>query len=396
MSWKTILIFGALFCSLLGAALWMKEEGHEHHHGHHHHHDHEEEEPPEFVTISEEDLRANGIETKKAGPGNLQIFMQAPAKITIHPDRLAHVVPKVSGIAQSAKKNLGEKVAEGELLAILESREMAEAKAAYLAAIRKENLQAKAYQREQNLHEKKISATQDYQNAQSQWEEANIDLELARQKLHALGIANEEIAGMDHSINSQLRFYELRSPIAGTVINRHITPGELLSTDHEVYVIADLSTLLAEINLFPKDLTLAKEGHEVTLISADGVSTKGKILFVNPVINDETRTAKALVEIDNTNGEWYPGNYACAHIGCDTTNVPILVPKDAIQTIEGNAVVFVNTPEGFAPREVTLGRSDNSQVEVLSGLSPNETYACKNTFLLKADLKKHEAEHEHD
>ena len=355
-----------------------------------HNHDHE---TPESVFISQKDLEANEIETANAGPGSLQKIVRAPANIILHNDRIAHVLPKVVGNARKAYKNLGEQVQAGELLATLESREMAEAKADFLAASKKYLLTEMTYQREKNLREKNITSEQDFQNARHAVEEARIQLELTRQKLQALGLTENEIVSLPEAPPSLLRVYELRAPISGKVISRHFNPGELMNLDHEAFVIADLGKVWADITIFPQDLSYIKEGQEISIDCKDGKTTKAKLFYVSPVLSEDTRTAKAIAEIDNENGKFAPGSFACASMITEETPVAIMIPKAALQEIDGQETVFIKEGENFTPRVVKLGRSDEDHVEVLSGLQPGETYASKNTFLLKAELKKSEAEH---
>lgn len=352
-----------------------------------HDHDHE------FLPFSKELVEANHIQVETASPGILKQIVRAPAQIVIISDQKAHVLPKASGIAVIAHKNLGETVYADEVVAVLESREMAEAKASYLTALKKERLAETAFQREKNLHEKNISSAQEFNNAETAKNEAAIELELSRQKLHALGLDARAIRHLPHEPTEKLTVYELRSPIAGKVIARHITPGELVTNDHAIYTIADLSSVWAEIHVFSKDRPYVKEGQTVAITSPEGQSAHASVSYLSPMIDTETRTSTALVKIDNTSETWLPGSFVQATFITEEINVPLLVKKEAIQTIDGVDVLFVSADDGFAVRPVTKGKQDETQCEILSGLVPGEDYACRNTFLLKADLKKEEAEH---
>lgn len=347
----------------------------------------------DFLMFSKELLATNSIEIEKASSGSLKQLVRAPAQIAIISDQKVHILPKASGIAIATYKNLGENVAAGEIVAILESKEMAEAKASYLTALKKMQLASSAFQREKSLYEKNITSLQDYNNLESSKEEALIELELSRQKLHTLGLTTNAINQLPNEAPDQLRVYELHSPIAGKVIARHITPGEFVTSGHEVYVIADLSTVWAEIHVFSQDRQFVKQGQTVIITTSDGQAVQGKVSYLSPIIDPETRTSTALVEIDNQTETWLPGSFVQAEFTTNEVDVPLIVKKDAIQNIDGVDVLFVSAPDGFAVRPVTKGRIDEENCEVVSGLQPGEDYACKNTFLLKADLKKDEAEH---
>jgi cobalt-zinc-cadmium efflux system membrane fusion protein len=119
------------------------------------------------------------------------------------------------------------------------------------------------------------------------------------------------------------------------------------------------------------------------------------VIFVSPLLNTETRSARVVVALPNADMAWRPGTYVTAEIGIAEDAVAVRLPKPALQTIEGKRVVFVRVPDGFAKREVELGRADDDAVEVVSGLSPGEEVVVGNSFLLKAELGKSEAEHGH-
>lgn len=365
------------------------------HHGHAHDHDHDHEEE-NIIPLSQEQIDSVGIQTEKAGPGELAVTISTRGRIVLHPDRVAHILPKISGVAQGARKNIGDRVKEGEVLAVLESREMADIKASYLASLEKESLAWALLEREQRLFEKKVSAEQDYLNAKSAYTEAKINLQLSRQKLHAFGIEEKEIAQLPNEKDPDLRLYAIRSPMDGNIIARHINRGEFIDSSETIYEIADLSTIWIEIGIYPKDLVKVKEGQTVDIsLPFDGRKEKAKIIYLSPIIQDETITAKAIAELKNPDGTLRPGSFVKVSIATENQAVPIAIPKDAVQEIDGKEIVFVRVPEGFEKRHAKTGICDNETVEIVSGLNIGEEYASSNTFFLKADLNKHEAEHDH-
>jgi cobalt-zinc-cadmium efflux system membrane fusion protein len=362
-------------------------------HGHRDEHGHSEE---NVILISPEQIKELGIQTRKAEPGQLLVTISTRGKIILQPDRLAHILPKISGVAKEARKNIGDRVNKGDILAILESREMADIKASYLAAKEKERLTFSLLEREKRLHEKKVSAEQDYLNAKSVYQEARISVQLAEQKLHAFGIEEDEIKGLSSEHNPDLRIYDIRSPVDGVVIARHITKGEFIENTTTIYEIADLSTIWIEIGIYPKDLVRVKEGQMVDISHpVDGKVAQAKMIYLSPIIQDETITAKAIAEMKNPNENWRPGSFVKVNIATEKISAPIVITKEAIQDIDGKPFVFVKVPEGFEKKQVRLGISDNENIEVLSGLNAGDEYASSKTFLLKADLSKKEAEHKH-
>lgn len=380
------LIATAATCALLTYWLWSPELAlHDEEEEHHHHED--------VVHFSDEQRLAQNIAIEKAAPGTLQEVIRAPAKIVIAADQIAHILPKTAGIAVAAHKNLGETVSANDVLATLESREMAEAKALYLTALKKEGLAASIYVREKGLYEKKLTSSQEFNTIENALESAKIDLQLAHQKLLSLGQTPQEIDQLAKGEMQDLRLYEIRTPISGQVIARHITPGELIGSDQEVYVIADLDTVWAEIYVFSQDRPHVKQGQPVTLKTNNGQTVQANVVYLSPMIDNETRTSKAIALVDNSSGIWLPGTFAQAELIAEEYAVQLMVPKEAVQTIENENTVFVATSEGFSVRPVTIGRTDEVRCEILHGLNSGEPVAVRNTFLLKAELLKEEAEH---
>ena len=372
-----------------------KKEKEQHGHGHEEkednhgdEHGHDDEHAEGQIILNEQQIKSAGIDIAAVGNGALSKEVSVPAKITAAADRLAQIVPKASGTVAEARKNLGDKVEKGEVMALIESREMAEAIADFLAAKRSEDLARTTFTREKNLWEKKITAEQDYLNAQNAQQEAKIRLDLARQKLQALGHDGTQVS------NTNSRFHELRAPISGRVINRDLTLGEYVDTSRAAYTVADLGTVWAEIALSSADLPFVREGLDATVTGNGGKST-GKLIFLSPALSPDTRTAKAIIEIDNHDGTWRAGSFATARIATSAEDLPIVVPKSAVQTIDGKTSVFVRIAEGFEKRDIVTGREDSQRTEIITGLAAGEKIAVSNTFTLKAELGKSEAGHEH-
>jgi cobalt-zinc-cadmium efflux system membrane fusion protein len=191
-----------------------------------------------------------------------------------------------------------------------------------------------------------------------------------------------------------LRFHEVRSPIAGRVIGRELTLGEYVDRTHAAFTIADLSVVWVETAIAPADISFVKEGQTAYITNTNS-KAEGKLVFVSPVIDQETRSAKAIIELDNKDGIWRPGEFVTALIATSAQAAGMTVPKDAIQSIGGKPALFVRTVDGFEKRDVVTGREDTQRIEIISGLKPGEQIAVSNTFTLKAELGKSEAEHDH-
>mgnify|MGYP000259329005 CR=1 FL=1 len=356
---------------------------------------HGEEAPEGTVRMTEEQVAAARIEVAEAGPGAVARRVSLPGTVAANADKLAHVPARVAGIVTALNKRLGDQVAAGEALAAVESAEIAAAKGDYLAALRTTELARVTFEREQRLWQRKVSAEQDFLKARTDWQEAQIRLDLARQKLAALGIGQAEAEALPRQPIEALRRQEVRSPIAGRVTARPAVLGAAVAADAEVYTVADLSTVWVEVAVPPSDLVFVKEGMPVRVRGEGEKTGEGRIVFLSPVLDPETRSARAVVEVPNGDYAFPPGGFATAEVATEERRVDVRVPRAAVQEVGGESVVFVRTPEGFEKREVALGRGDQEGVEVVFGLDPGERYAAANTFVLKAELGKSEAEHSH-
>jgi membrane fusion protein, heavy metal efflux system len=358
--------------------------------GHAHHHDHSEEE--DGFHWSKEKSEFAQIEIASAGPGLLQNYVRTTGKVTLHPDCMAYINPKMEGVVYQIYKNLGESVQKGEVIALIESREIAEAKANFLAAFKKWELQQKLLDRESKL--RGISAGQDYWNAQLAAEEATIQKDLAMQKLYALGLSEVHMPEILKEKPEQMRLFAIRSPINGKIVQRDLTLGEVVSPDNRAFTVASFEKLWVEINIHQNDVQFLKEGCSIEIAAFDK-KEKITLRYLNPTISEETRMATAIALLDNQAQKWKPGEFISAYLQTSTSEASIVIPREAIQKIKGTDFVFIGCEDCFEPIAVKIGKMDENYAEILAGLQPGQTYACSNTFCLKAEFEKGEAGHSH-
>ena len=303
---------------------------------------------------------------------------------------------KLSSIVAELRKNIGDPVEKNEVVAVLESREVADAKSEYLEARLLNELQQDLFERDKILWEKRISSEQQFLRSRNEAARTKMRNDIARQKLFALGITEAEIAGLPNQPEALLRLQEVRSPISGRVVERKVELGMALGRDNletELFVVADLARVWVELAVSPEDAPQVHLGQTVW-ITARGTEekAKGRLIFIAPMLDKTTRSARALAEIDNEDGHWRPGSFVAAAIVVEERSVPVAVPEAAIQTMDGGPVVFVRTADGFQKRQIVLGQRDERAAEVVSGLGLGETIAVSNTFLLKAEILKGSAE----
>ena len=341
------------------------------------------------VQLSEADMEVFGIEVATAGPGNLQIQISLAGEVSVDPDRLAHIVPRVSGVVRQARKKLGEQVRTDEVMAVLESRELSELKSAFLVAKEQLALAETTFQREERLWKQSVSSEREYLEAKQALAQAMIELEAAGQMLHALGFSDEYVHNLSFHQGVPFTLYEILSPFDGTVIEKHITLGEVLAEDAEAFTIADLSSVWVNLTVYQKDLPFVHIGQPVTITSKQGnMISSGTVSYISPILFEETRTASARVVLNNAEGRWRPGLFVTAKVTVGETDVPIIVQKTALLTMDNETAVFVRTEEGFELKPVKLGRKSGTHVEIISGLEPGWQYVSSGAFTLKSELEK--------
>lgn len=194
--------------------------------------------------------------------------------------------------------------------------------------------------------------------------------------------------------NESLQAYPLTAPLGGVVTARNANPGEQ-SGDKVLFTVADLSGVWVEMSLFPRDAAKVRSGQTVRVRTADaGISADGTIIYIAPVGTSASQTRNARVLLDNKDNQWAPGLYVTAEVVLGETSVPVAIKSAAIQNLNDADTIFVRNAKGFEPRTVKIGRSDGENTEVLEGLRAGESYATKNSFVLKAEMGKGEAAHE--
>jgi cobalt-zinc-cadmium efflux system membrane fusion protein len=348
------------------------------------------------VTLTDEQITEAHIDVASVEGGILARRIIVPGTIIPVADRIARVSVKLSGTVAELRKRIGDPVVRDEVVAILESREVADAKSEYLAARLTNELLQDLAERDKSLWEKRFAPEQQYLRSRNLAAQAGMKLNIARQKLFALGLDDNEIANLPSQPEALLRRQEVRSPMAGRVVERKVDLGTAVGRDNletELFVVVDLDHVWVELAVSPTDLPAVKEGQPVS-IAARAVVEKadGKVVFISPLVEKDSRSARVVAEVFNGDGIWRPGSFVTATIATGEQPVSLAVPTSAIQTIGNEKVVFVRTAGGFEKRAVATGRGDDRSTEVVTGLKSGETIAVTNTFLLKAELLKTSAE----
>ena len=323
--------------------------------------------------------------------GRINLSLELAGEIRLDQNRVVQVVPRVPGVVKSVHSFLGDNVEKNAVMAVLDSRELADAKSTFVAANEKTRLALSIFQREERLWKRRISSEQEYLNAKSLLSEARIAQRAASQQLLALGTSPEVLERLATGPAASLTNYEVVAPLAGTIIEKHITTGASVDQKEPIFRIADLQNVWVIASVYEKDIARMKKGQSAsvrTKAHADSVF-EGKITWVADTMDERTRTLKVRIEVDNTKRLLKPGMFVRANVVVDAKEDVISVPAAAVRRQGGETIVFVDEGGGrFERREVEIGSQAGGRVEVRKGLKSGERVVAEGSFILKSELEK--------
>jgi cobalt-zinc-cadmium efflux system membrane fusion protein len=196
--------------------------------------------------------------------------------------------------------------------------------------------------------------------------------------------------------NESLHPFELRAPLAGTVIGKDVSPGEFVSTERELYRIADLDTVWVDLDVYRRDFARLRVGQTVSIDAGDGSPVaEAALSYLSPIGSANTQTLLARAVLSNPDLSWRPGLFVTARVDVGASPVPVAVAAEAIQRVRDWDVVFLAAGDVFEAQPVELGRRDDRIVEIVSGLAAGQRYVAAGSFVLKADVGKSGASHDH-
>lgn len=341
------------------------------------------------VELSAEAIERIGLATAPATARNLDGRRSTTGEIGFDETRLAHVGSRVEGRLVRVPAELGESVGNGEVLAVVDSVGLGEAKAAYLRARAHHEVARRRFEREQSLHADRIASEADLLDAEAAARESAADLAAAREALRLLGLADREIERLSWDDPTDARV-AVRAPFAGKVVAREATLGELVSPEDTLFTLADLSEVWLWIDLYERDLAHVETGQrvEVRLDAWPGETFEGELTYIADQLEPESRTVRARVDLPNPEGRLKPGMFgrvALTAAGGGEGPPVLTVPRTAVQRDGVESVVFVQTAPGrFERREIVLGRVTDDLAEVVSGLSEGDEVVTEGAFLIRS------------
>lgn len=205
--------------------------------------------------------------------------------------------------------------------------------------------------------------------------------------------AGEPLARIES--NESLQQYDVTSPMDGVVLERNASIGNV-ADDEALFVVGDLTRLQVDFHIFPKDLHRVSPGQDVMITSIDDrLTATAKLQTLLPTKELETQTVIARVLLSNPEKTWLPGMTVRGDIVVNREEIPLAVRTEALQRFRDFTVVFARVDETYEVRMLELGRQSPEWIEVLGGIKPGQDYVTQNSFLIKADVEKSGASHDH-
>ena len=352
------------------------------------------------VHLSAEKLTSVELATTRAESRSLAPLLETTGEVGYEEDRIAHVAPRIPGRVQRVAVSLGDEVRRGQLLAVLDSVELGQAKAAYLQARTREELARRSFERERRLYADRITSEKEMLEAEADLQEAVSERQRALEALRLYGIPAGALEGLEPG-DPGASLLPVHAPIAGRVVEKHATLGELASPGDSLFTVADLDHVWIWIDVFERDLARVHEDDEVEVEveSFPQRTFSGRVTYLSPAVEEESRTVRARIDVTNQDRLLRPGMFATVRVtdphGAQATP-SVVVPASAVVDRGGERLVFVpaGEPAGegarFADRPVTVGRQEDGMAEILRGLDAGDEVVSEGAFFLESELAREE------
>ncbi len=363
--------------------------------------EHEEEEHQD-VQVSLEKQKEWGIKIGSAVSDNIVSRISIPGVLVLNQNKTAHISSFVAGKVTALSVDLGTKVRQGQSLCTINSPEFAQAQADFLETRARLNLSQKDLERAQKLFEEKALEEKEFLRREAEYEKLVTEYGARGSTLHSYGLTHTDIDALISkcdTIKNEEYMCEiadpnlpLLSPLSGIVIFRDVILGEHVDPEKTVFMVSNLNTLWALLDAYEKDLSFINKNSTVAIESPlyPGRTFKGKITYISDLVDEQLRTIKIRVAVDNSEGLLKPNMYIQGIVeNLSETKNTLVIPEEAVQNLEGEKVIFVLEEEDvFTVRHVSLGLKIGNLRIITEGLSATEKLAIKGAFYLKTELTK--------
>lgn len=334
----------------------------------------------QWIRYSAAFAERNKLTFVNAANGNLSPVVHLTGTVDYDPDRVAAIGARIAGRVRGVFKLEGDPVKSGDILAEIESAELGAAQAALISA-RAHHVAALANEkREKELAHAKISSNREAEVAAAAEASARAELQAAEGRVRAMGGVPNGEAGI----------LQLRSPLAGRVVARHLLRGQFVEPTLTAFKVADLSRVFVELAVFERDVATIHAGDKVefTVPGTGHKQVPGRVSYVSDEIDLQTKTAAVRVIVEQPPVPLRPGQSVMATIHTSARVEPALVlPREAVTSVDGKWTVFVAHDEtSVEPRSIELGRQDGDRVEIANGLKEDERVVVSGVFALKSEI----------
>ncbi len=347
------------------------------------------------LKLSAEEAQRAGLKVETLAQQAFADAITVTATIRPNQDRIARVAPRVEGRIVQVTANLGAQVKAGQSLAVLDSLAIGEAQSALLQAQSSQRVAQADFKRAESLVADEIIPQRDFLRAKAELEKTSGELRSAQNKLRLLGGS----ARSDGSANST---FALTSPLAGTVIQKKAIVGELGTPSDALFTVADLSKVWIEANLTEDTLPKVRVGSAatVTVTAYPGERFAGRVTYIASLLDKDSRTIPARIEVENKDGRLKPEMFATATIetngaGAAAKREALSVPDAAILLLQGQPTIFVEEHGGYEARAIEPGDKLSGRTVIKSGVAAGEKVVTAGAYALKARLLKLQIGDEH-
>lgn len=319
-----------------------------------------------------------------------QPVLALSGRIAYAEDRYSRISSPLQGRVTEVRAKLGETVKAGTTLLVVDSPSIAEAYSDFVKEHSDLSFSTRAFELAVELHRVQAMPFKDYKQAENDLIKDQVGFRRAKERLLSLKVPASELEKPLAQQHITSRF-ELRSPIAGTVMERNVTPGELVGDDPSevLFTVADLDTLQVVADVYERDIRLLKVGQvaTATVEAYPGSRFPAAIAAIGDVVDPSTRTIKVRAWVNNQERKLKPEMFARLHVPVGDETPFITVPNEAVFEAEGGFYVYVQDgPEHYSQRAVKVEKLPENRMRVLEGLSPDERVVVKGAILLKAML----------
>ncbi len=332
-----------------------------------------------------------GLTLEQPNRGAASASISLLGEVRYNGNRLARLTPLAPGVITDIRVDVGDQVEEGQILAVINSVAVAQAKSAYLSKIAEVEARTTVFEREQKLVNENIAARRDFQDAQAALKLAELEVRRTHQQLINLGFTESEVADIAAEQSSSSDLY-VRAPFAGSVVERTAVLGEAADSEGSLFEIADLSTMWIELAVPEEQAFRIERGGEIvaSVRALPELEIPGQITWISPRTDERTRMVRARATVQNDRGILRHGMFTEVSAMIGGTSNSLLVPGEAVHEIDGTSFVFVRQePDLFAVRRVDVGpRTVSGTIAILAGLTETESVVTGGSFTMKTEFLK--------